>query len=234
MITATVTATTLLAAPLVAHRAAAADCAAPKVTFRPARVARGAVLTITGQYLGDDCLDTGTLPPGVGPLGLPLEGLAIVINQGTNEFLVATGSANSEYSFEVTSWSPPVGAGRGGFSLVGSGDARMTIDLPLVISTAPPTPIEGSVVTFGPPTPDTSRRYRPQPLCRRPTSLTCQLPRCRRSRHRQSRSPTTTPVGNARSRRELQDSWRSAAIGCEAGVETRLVSQSALSQSSPR
>jgi hypothetical protein len=153
---ATVTATTLLASPLVTHQPAAADCAAPTVTFKPARVARGGVLTISGQYLGDDCLDTGTLPPGVGPLGSPLSGLAIVINQGENEFLVAAGSADSDYAFEVDVVVPSaLVPGEAVLSLVGAGDARMTIDPPLVISSASPiAAAEGSVVTFGPPTTD--------------------------------------------------------------------------------
>ena len=88
-------------APVVTELPAAASCAEPTVKFSSLRINRGAVLTITGRNFGDDCLDTGTVPAGVGPLGSPLTGLAIVIDQGEREFLVATGSADSDYEFEV-------------------------------------------------------------------------------------------------------------------------------------
>jgi hypothetical protein len=146
----------LFAVPLVSHETAGASCAAPTVKFRPARIARGGVLTITGQYLGDDCLDTGTIPPGVGALGNPLTGLAIVINQGPNEFVVATGSADGDYEFQVDVVVPSqLEPGEAVVSLVGAGDARLTIDPPLVISGASPiTSSEATVATFGPPTTD--------------------------------------------------------------------------------
>jgi hypothetical protein len=152
----TATAISLVAAPVVAVPPVSADCAAPTVKFKPARVARGSVLTITGQYFGDDCLDTGTLPPGLGPLGTPLAGLVIVIDQGSNEFVVATGSADSDYEFSVDIVVPvELEPGEAVLNVLGSGDARLTIDPPLVItSVSPDSTTESTVATFGPPTTD--------------------------------------------------------------------------------
>lgn len=114
-------------------------------------------MTITGQYFGDDCFDTGTVPPGVGPLGNPLTGLAIVIDQGSNEFVLATGSADSDYEFHVDVVIPStLEPGEAVINILGSGDARLTIDPPLHISSAAPISAEATVATFGPePPPDT-------------------------------------------------------------------------------
>ncbi len=115
-------------------------------------------MTIAGQHFGDDCLDTGTLPPGVGPLGSPLTGLAIVINQADREFLVATGSADSDYAFEVELVVPSeLEPGEAIVSVMGAGDARMTLSPALVISNASPlSSAEPTVANFGPqPTTDT-------------------------------------------------------------------------------
>jgi hypothetical protein len=126
------------------------------VKFKPTRVARGGVLTITGQYFGDDCLDTGTLPPGVGPLGNPLTGLVVVIDQGTREFVVANGSAGSDYAFKVDVVVPSgLEPGDASINVLGVGDARLTTDTPLVIANAAPASgsSDTTVATFGPPTP---------------------------------------------------------------------------------
>src|SRR3954463_7559170 len=85
--------TATFASLLWTHSTATAACPAPTVKFRPTRVARGATVTITGQHFGDGCVDTGTLPAGVGELGDPLTGLVIVIDQGDREYIVANGSA---------------------------------------------------------------------------------------------------------------------------------------------
>ena len=146
----------MLAAPLLSDRSAAASCVAPTVTVKPARVARGGVLSVSGQYFGDDCLDTGTVP-GVGPLGQPLTGLVVVIDQGDNEFVVATGSAGSDYAFKVDVVVPAsLEPGKATLALLGSGDARLTTDVALTISSATPLgPADATVATFGPPPPDT-------------------------------------------------------------------------------
>ena len=144
----------VLAAPIASPQPAEASCVAPALRLKPARVARGGVLTITGQNLGDDCLDTGTLPPGVGALGQPLTGLVIVIDQADLEFVVATGSADSDYAFRVEVV-VPVGLAPGDATvqLLGAGDARLTTDVPLAISNASPIgSTVATVATFGPPT----------------------------------------------------------------------------------
>lgn len=115
-------------------------------------------MTITGRYFGDDCLDTGTLPPRVGALGNPLTGLVIVIDQGTHEFVVANGSAGTDYAFKVQVVVPSgLEPGDASVNVLGVGDARLTTDTPLVISSAPPVgPTDSTVPTFGPETtPDT-------------------------------------------------------------------------------
>lgn len=149
-----ITAVAVLAAPLATPRSAAANCVAPSVKLRPARVARGAVLTITGQYFGDDCLDTGTLPPGVGALGNPLIGLVIVIDQGTREFVVANGSADSDYEFKVDVVVPAeLEPGDALVDVLGVGDARLTTKPTLVISNVPAvSPSDSTVAAFGPST----------------------------------------------------------------------------------
>ena len=152
-----IAAAAVLAAPLVSDPSATASCVGPAVKIKPARVARGGALTVTGQNFGDDCLDTGTLPQGVGPLGNPLTGLVIVIDQGDNEFVVATGSAGSDYAFKVDVVVPAsLQPGDATLAILGAGDARLTTDLPLVISGAEPISAgETAVATFGPPPPDT-------------------------------------------------------------------------------
>ena len=151
-----ITAAAVLVSPLVSDPPATASCVAPAVKIKPARVARGGTLAVTGQNFGDDCLDTGTLPPGVGPLGNPLTGLVIVIDQGDNEFVVATGSAGSDYAFKVDVVVPAsLQPGDATLAILGAGDARLSNDLPLVISSAKPINTEETAATFGPPTPDT-------------------------------------------------------------------------------
>jgi hypothetical protein len=149
-----ITALAVFAAPLSTKQPATASCVGPTVKFKPARVARGAVLTITGEFFGDDCADTGTVPPGVGPLGNPLTGLAIVIDQGANEFVVATGSADDKYEFRVEVVVPTqLEPGEATLNVVGAGDARLTVSPSLVISGAsPPESAEVTVATFGPTT----------------------------------------------------------------------------------
>jgi hypothetical protein len=147
-----VTAAALYVVPLLSDHPAMASCVGPTVKFKPTRITRGDVLTITGQYFGDDCLDTGTVPQGVGPLGSPLTGLAIVIDQGEREFLVATGSADSDYEFQVEVVVPSeLEPGEATLSIIGAGDARLTITPALVISSAAPVDTtEATVATFGP------------------------------------------------------------------------------------
>jgi hypothetical protein len=147
-----VTATVWLAVPMAATQEVAASCPESTLQFKPTRVARGGVLTITGKNLGDDCLDTGTVPPGVGPLGNPLTGLAVVINQGALEFVVATGSADGDYAFQVEVVVPAgLEPGEATVNLL-AGDGRLAATTPLVISAvAPRGSAEAPIATFGPP-----------------------------------------------------------------------------------
>jgi hypothetical protein len=81
---------------------AAADCSGPTIEIEQREVVRGAPLAVTGYAWGDNCYDTGAPPDGEGVLGVPIGGIDVYVVQGTEEFLVATGAADDEYSFEVT------------------------------------------------------------------------------------------------------------------------------------
>jgi len=143
----------IIALLLTSHGVAAAACPQPTAKVRPTRVARGATLTISGQYFGDDCLDTGTVPAGVGKLGDPLNGLVIVIDQADREYVVASGSADADYGFSVDVVVPAgLEPGQATVSIV-AGDARMNLATPLVISaSAPIGKGDATVATFGPTT----------------------------------------------------------------------------------
>ena len=175
----------VLTSPMASPQPVEASCVAPAFKFKPARVARGGVLTITGQHFGDDCLDTGTLPPGVGPLGQPLTGLVIVIDQADLEFVVAMGSADSDYSFRVEVVVPSgLAPGDASVQLLGANVARLTTDVPLVISSASPTgSAVATVATFGPPTTSETEPLGSLP----PTPLPAEIP---------DEPTTTTPTGS--------------------------------------
>ncbi|MEY2582981.1 MAG: hypothetical protein QOE09_2830 [Ilumatobacteraceae bacterium] len=205
-----VSTTALFGAPLVVSvLPATASCVAPTVKFKPTRIARGGVLTITGQYFGDNCLDTGTLPAGVGPLGNPLAGLVIVIDQGDREFEVATGSAGSDYTFKVDVVVPAgLDPGDASINILGVGDARLTTSPPLVISTASPVgSTDTTVATFGSPTTAVTEPPGSAP----PVVLPAEIP------DPQAATPpplSAVPIQNSSDTRDLQ---RAIAIGV-AGV----------------
>jgi hypothetical protein len=138
---------------LWSHGTTTASCPAPTVKFRPARVARGATVTITGQNFGDRCFDTGTVPEGVGRLGDPLAGLVIVIDQADREYVVASGSADQDYKFAVEFVVPAeLEPGQATVGIL-AGDARMNLDSPLLISAVQPVGEDDrTVATFGPTT----------------------------------------------------------------------------------
>ncbi|MEP1123065.1 MAG: hypothetical protein ABJH68_04145 [Ilumatobacter sp.] len=81
---------------------AAADCSGPTIEIEQREVVSGAQLVVTGYAWGDNCYDTGAPPDGEGVLGVPIGGIDVYVVQGTEEFLVATGAADDEYSFDVT------------------------------------------------------------------------------------------------------------------------------------
>jgi len=84
---------------MISANPAAADCAGPTVTFAPHDVDRGGEVTVTGEYMGDSCYDTGPPPEGQGALGRPLTGVEIVAVQGDMEWVIATVDADEEYRF---------------------------------------------------------------------------------------------------------------------------------------
>lgn len=86
---------------------AAADCEGPTIEIERREVVRGGQLLVTGYAWGDNCYDTGSSPDGEGVLGLPIGEINVYVIQGTNEFLVASGSADSDYSFDITVVIPP-------------------------------------------------------------------------------------------------------------------------------
>jgi hypothetical protein len=180
-----VLAAVVLTMPMASPQPVEASCVGPAFKFKPARVARGGVLTITGQHFGDDCLDTGTLPPGVGPLGHPLTGIVIVIDQADLEFVAATGSADSDYAFRVDVVVPSgLAPGDATVQVIGADVARLTTDVPLVISSASPIgSTVATVATFGPPTTPDTEPSGSLP----PTPLPAEIP---------DEPTTTTPTGS--------------------------------------
>ena len=83
------------------------DCLSPTIEIEQHEVVRGGQLVVNGYAFGERCYDTGPPPQGQGELGRPLVDIEIYIVQGTKEFLVATGAANSFYKFAVTVVVPP-------------------------------------------------------------------------------------------------------------------------------
>lgn len=81
---------------------AGADCIGPSIDVRPLGGSPGEELVVTGRGWGDNCYDTGPPPEGQGVLGRALDDIEIVFSQGAGEWVVATGSANPGYEFEVT------------------------------------------------------------------------------------------------------------------------------------
>ena len=86
---------------------AAADCEVPTIEIEQREVVRGGQLLVTGYAWGDNCYDTGAPPDGEGVLGVPIGEINVFVLQGTDEFLVATGAADTDYSFDVTVVIPP-------------------------------------------------------------------------------------------------------------------------------
>lgn len=81
---------------------AGADCAAPTLRVNPTGGPGGSTMTVTGDYFGTNCYDTGPPPLGQGYLGLPQTGIAITFTDaaGTSTTL-ATVDAGPQYHFQV-------------------------------------------------------------------------------------------------------------------------------------
>lgn len=131
---------------------AAADCMGPTIEIEQSEVARGDELAISGSGWGDNCYDTGAPPAGEGVLGVPINNIRIFLVQGATEWLVATGSADADYQFDVAVVVPPdlqpgvaeVQA-RHGDVVAYSSDPQF-----VVVAAPAPTVADTEVVSFGP------------------------------------------------------------------------------------
>ncbi len=134
---------------------AGASCVGPSMTFDPHDVARGQTIAVVGTGWGDDCHDVGDPPAGEGPLGIPLEGIHVVLVQGDREWELWSGAAGEDYGF-TASVVVPVDAAPGTAQLLARrpDTAVSTFDQTLRISDAAP------VTTTSPPT--TTRPKEPE------------------------------------------------------------------------
>lgn len=88
-----------------------ADCIGPTVQYDQGVFAPGETISIAGIGFGNNCYDTGPPPPGQGALGTPLNGIEVFLEQEGTRVLIAAGSADSEYEWDVSAIVP------GGFEL---------------------------------------------------------------------------------------------------------------------
>jgi|GEM_PF-2285698 len=135
---------------------ASAICAAPTVQVTPGPIVRGTDVTVTGEWWGSDCYDTGDPPAEEGFLGVPASDIDVTILQDGRGWVVARGAADAEYGFTVTA---PVSAdlAPGPALLVAQegGDVLYpsTLTTPIEIAdVAPVATPAGLPVTFGPAT----------------------------------------------------------------------------------
>src|SRR5215207_8849154 len=91
-----------LAGAVTVATPAIADCSGPHISFSPEVAGPGQAIVVTGEAFGDACHDTGVPPTASGVLGEPRDGLAIVVMQGEDEFVVAEGNADGAYGFAVS------------------------------------------------------------------------------------------------------------------------------------
>lgn len=134
-------------------RPADASCGGPSLRHDEASVVSGQVINVVGITFGSDCYDTGNPPPGVGPHGLPLRDIRILFVQGAREVLVAEGSADAGYMFQLDVM-VPVELEPGPASLRADdpgGHASSPFGAPLTVSRATPAAAVTSVASFGPP-----------------------------------------------------------------------------------
>ncbi|MCB0971902.1 MAG: hypothetical protein KDA97_10390 [Acidimicrobiales bacterium] len=100
----TLAATTAVAVSLglgVAASPSAASCTGPALQRGEVTVDRGDTVTVTGVGWGDNCYDTGPPPEGEGVLGVPHDGIELVVVQGDRTIVVAEGTAGEDYGFSV-------------------------------------------------------------------------------------------------------------------------------------
>ena len=134
---------------------AGASCVGPSMTFDTHDVARDQTIAVVGTGWGDDCHDVGDPPAGEGPLGIPLEGIHVVLVQGDREWDLWSGAAGEDYGF-TASVVVPVDAAPGDAQLLARrpDTSVSTFDQTVRISDAAP------VATTSPPT--TTRPKEPE------------------------------------------------------------------------
>ena len=155
----------LLGLVIAAGSTVSGDCLSPTIEIEQHEVARGGQLVVTGYAFGETCYDTFSPPDGQGELGRPLADIEIYIVQGTNEFLVATGAANSFYKFTITVVVPPDLAPGDAIVQARWADRVASSEDPQIVVTeaAPLLPTRPHVVTFVP---------RPSTITVPPTTMT--------------------------------------------------------------
>lgn len=133
-------------------RPVAADCSGPYIVVDERKVDAGADLLLTGVAWGDNCYDTGPPPPGEGTLGVPVSEIDIVIQQGGERWLVATGSADADYGFTVTVELPAqLQPGRAEIRAEWDGRTAWTQDAFVIVVDGPSSGTgDVSVASFGP------------------------------------------------------------------------------------
>jgi hypothetical protein len=133
-------------------RPVAADCSGPYIVVDERKVDAGADLLLTGVAWGDNCYDTGPPPPGEGTLGVPVSEIDIVIQQGGERWLVATGSADADYGFTVTVELPAqLQPGRAEIRAEWDGRTAWTQDAFVIVVDGPSNGTgDVSVASFGP------------------------------------------------------------------------------------
>lgn len=83
------------ASPLTAD----ATCVGHLIEHDVGSVDRDGTIHVVGLGWGDDCHDTGSIPPGESVLGLPVVDIEVLLVQDGVEHLVATGDADEKFGF---------------------------------------------------------------------------------------------------------------------------------------
>lgn len=131
---------------------ASAACVPPTVEYDTGPVDRGGPVNVRGSHFGDDCYDAGSPPPGVGPLGDPVEDIVVSVVQGDRSVIVAKGSADRQYTFDVT-FSLPSALAPGEATITVSSPTGFVMDVtdaPLTVSDALAPVTDTTIETFGP------------------------------------------------------------------------------------
>ncbi|MEO6989871.1 MAG: hypothetical protein ABI239_14635 [Aquihabitans sp.] len=129
-----------VAAVAVSPVKADAKCANYMIEHDIGSVERDGTVHVIGTGWGDNCYDTGEIPPGESVLGRPATEVEVLLIQGDVEHLVATGEADEKYGFTVDVPIPddlkpgPIEV----IARAGDSVGYVVTTGPLVISDAPP------------------------------------------------------------------------------------------------